>query len=233
MSTNFPFTIDQKSLSARLNRVAWIVRIYNWWHGFRVFRSGAGHSIQCANARMPDTRIECIGSNASVEVGKDARLLDCTIFLRGTSPRLVIGDRVILRSVRIVVEDRDSRLYIGAGTSMSGAILQAKEGGLVEIGADCMVGHGTEVNNSDSHSLLDAASGARINPARDVVLADHVWLGAGVWVAKGTRIGTGSVVAARSRVSGTIPPGVLVAGTPAVIKRTGVNWNRLRLGVVR
>jgi acetyltransferase-like isoleucine patch superfamily enzyme len=207
-----------------------IVRLFNWWQGSRIIRSGPDHRVQGANARLRGTRIEFYGSGGRVELGRDVRLFDCIITLRGTAPRLVIGAETRLRGVRIVVEDRGSRLLIGPATSMTGAVLQAKEGGLVEIGTDCMLGSGVEVNNSDSHSLTDATSGERLNPARDVVLGDHVWLGAGVWVSKGARIGAGTVVAARSRVVGELPPGVLAAGSPAIVKRTGINWDRRRLG---
>lgn len=208
-----------------------LVRLFNRWHGSRTLRSGPGHEVRSANARLRGTRIEFYGRDGVVELGRDVRLFDCSIILRGTAPRLVIGDGTRLRNVRIVVEDRGSRLIIGPSTSMTGAVLQAKEGGLVQLGSDCMLGSGVEVNNSDSHSLLDAASGERLNAARDVILGDHVWLGAGVWVSKGARIGARTVVAARSRVSGELPPGVLAAGSPAVVKRTGVTWDRRRLGV--
>lgn len=208
-----------------------LVRLFNWWHGSRIVRSGPGHRVSSGNARMRGTRIEFHGRDGVVELGRDVRLFDCTIILRGTAPRLVIGADTRLRGVRIVVEDRGSRLIIGPSTSMTGAVLQSKEGGLVQIGADCMVGSGAEVSNSDSHSLLDAASGERLNPARDIILGDHVWIGSGAWVSKGARIGSGSVVAARSRVVGEVPAHVLVAGSPAVIKRTGVTWDRRRIGV--
>jgi acetyltransferase-like isoleucine patch superfamily enzyme len=144
---------------------------------------------------------------------------------------LVIGPETRLQGVRIVVEDQGSRLIIGRGTTMTGATLQVMEGGRIELGEDCMVGSLVEVNNSDSHSLFDAASQQRLNPARDVVLGNHVWLGAGVWVSKGAQIGSGSVIAARSRVVGVIPPQVLAAGNPAVAKRTGISWDRQRFGV--
>lgn len=215
----------------KLTSSPFIVRLFNWWHGSRIHRTGPGHQLRSVNARLRGTRIEFYGRDAVIELGCDVRLFDCTIILRGTNPHLVIGADTRLRGVRIVVEDRGSRLRIGPSTSMTGAVLQAKEGGLVEIGADCMIGSGVEVNNSDSHSLLDAASGERLNPARDVILGDHVWLGAGAWISKGARIGAGTVVAARSRVVGELPPGVLAAGSPAAVKRTGITWDRRRIGV--
>jgi carbonic anhydrase/acetyltransferase-like protein (isoleucine patch superfamily) len=208
-----------------------LVRVHNWWHGTRIIRCGSGHRIETPNARMRGTRIEFYGQNGLIELGRDVRLFDCTIIMRGTAPRLSIAATTRLQGVRIVVEDQGSRLLIGRGTTMTGATLQVMEGGLIELGADCMVGNLVEVNNSDSHSLIDATTKERLNPARDVVLGDHVWLGAGVWVSKGSRIGSGSVIAARSRVVGVIPANVLAAGSPAVVKRTGISWDRKRLGV--
>lgn len=215
----------------RLTDIVILVRLFNWWHGTRVRREGAGHRLLTGNARMRGTSIEMVGRDSCIELGSDVRLFDCSIVLRGSGARLVIGAGTRLRSVRIVLEDRGSVLSIGAGTSMTGAFLQAKEGGRVELGEDCMVGGGAEIGNSDSHSLIDAVSGERLNPARDVVIGDHVWIGAGAWVTKGARIGARSVIASRSRVVGVLPEGVVAAGSPAVVKREGVTWDRRRMGV--
>jgi acetyltransferase-like isoleucine patch superfamily enzyme len=52
----------------------------------------------------------------------------------------------------------------------------------------------------DSHSILDGDTGKRFNYAEDVLIADHVWIGAGCAILKGalisseTVVGTGSVV---------------------------------------
>lgn len=208
-----------------------VLRFWNVWHRARVLRQGPRHRITWRTARAPGTRIEFYGDGGSIELGHEVRLFDCIIVLRGTRPRLVIQDRVRLTQVRIVVEDEGSEVLIKSLTSMTRATVQSKEGCRVEFGADCMVGHGAEVTNSDSHSVICQATGARLNPARDVVLGDRVWLGAGVYVTKGVRIGPDTVVAAGSRVFSDLPGAVLAAGVPAVVKRTGVAWCRERLGV--
>lgn len=210
-----------------------LVRLYNWWRGSRVIRGGQNHKLDGANARMRNTRIEFYGTGGLIELGQDVRLFDCTIILRGTAPKLHIGHGTRLQSVRIVVEDKNSRLKIGSQTTMTGAVLQSKEGGLVEFGSDCMVGSGADVSNSDSHSLTDAQSGERLNPARDIEIGDHVWIGAGAWISKGSKIGSRSVIAARSRVVGILPEGILAAGSPAIIKREGISWDRKRIGALQ
>ena len=74
------------------------------------------------------------------------------------------------------------------------------------------------------HSIVDVETGARLNPARDVMIGDRVWVGIKAFLAKGTVIGDGSVVGAYSFVSGPIPAQCLAAGVPARVLRRGVSW---------
>lgn len=53
----------------------------------------------------------------------------------------------------------------------------------------------------------------------DTVLGNDVWLGYGVTVMAGVRIGHGAIVAARSVVSSDVPPYGIVAGNPARLIR--------------
>ena len=52
-----------------------------------------------------------------------------------------------------------------------------------------------------------------------VRIEDDVWIGAGAVLLPGVVIGAGSVVGAASVVTGNVPPGVVVAGSPARIIR--------------
>ena len=55
---------------------------------------------------------------------------------------------------------------------------------------------------------------------QDVVIEDDVWVGTGAIILKGVTIGRGSVVAAGSVVTRSIPPYSIVGGVPArVIKK--------------
>lgn len=215
----------------RLTDIPLLVRLHNWLCGSRVHCDGTGHRFKSGNTRLRGCTIEFYGQDGVIELGTDVRLFDCAIILRGTAPNLVIGSETRLRGVRIVVEDRGSRLEIGGSTSMTGASLQAMEGGSVRIGRDCMIGSGATISNSDVHSVIDAVTGERLNHARDVVIEDHVWIGSNARISKGAHIGTDSIIAAGSRVSGQIPSAVIAAGNPAVVKRTGINWDRRRLGI--
>ena len=59
-----------------------------------------------------------------------------------------------------------------------------------------------------------------------VRIGDDVWIGAGAVLLSGVVIGAGSVVGAASVVTGNVPPGVVVAGSPARIIRAITDADR-------
>lgn len=61
-----------------------------------------------------------------------------------------------------------------------------------------------------------------LHSAGEVVLGDNVWLGDGVAVLAGARIGDGCVIGANAVVTGTVPPRTLAVGAPARPVRA---WN--------
>lgn len=54
----------------------------------------------------------------------------------------------------------------------------------------------------------------------DIVVEDQVWLGAGAIILQGVRVGANSVVGAGSVVTEDVPPGTIVAGSPARVIRS-------------
>jgi acetyltransferase-like isoleucine patch superfamily enzyme len=72
----------------------------------------------------------------------------------------------------------------------------------------------------NEEKLVEAAD----NKANQVILEDHVWLGAGATILKGVTIGHDSVVAAGAVVTKDVPPNTLVAGVPAKVVRHVDGW---------
>jgi len=211
----------------RLRSSPLVAAAYSWLHGSRVRVTGNGHHVQRSNAILRDTRIEIAGTGCRLVIGPGARLWGCDISLVGDGVELLIGAGCQLRHARISVEDRGSRLVIGAKTSMTGATLISQEGALLQIGEDCMIAQHTELRNSDGHAISDS-NDVRINPARDVVLGNHVWIGLGSFIFKGARIGDGTIIGAGSHVRGEIAAGCIAYGNPAAAQRSTVKWKRER-----
>ena len=168
-------------------------------------------------------RIVLHGDNNRVEIGRACHSIAMNLEL-GSDSRLSIGERCWLDKIDVYLA-RKAELDIGAHSSLGArSRLQMHEPGRVKIGNDCLFSADVEVANSDMHSIVDAGTGMRINPAKDITIENGVWIGTKVMLLKGAHVGTGSVVGAGSIVTGAIPPGCLAVGSPARVVRTGVAW---------
>lgn len=123
------------------------------------------------------------------------------------------------RVARIVVEGHCNSIRIGANHCLAGRIVSECNDGMIDIGS------------SNNHSIIDVASGKRINRCKPISIGDHVWIGRQATILKGTVIGSHSIIGAGSIVRGTIPDHSLAAGSPAKVIRSGVTWDRRRLPV--
>ncbi len=92
----------------------------------------------------------------------------------------------------------------------------------ITIGSDCAISWNTNILDGNGHDLV--VGGVPRPKSQPVSIGNHVWIGTGVIVLPGVRIGNGAVVAAGSVVTSDVPEGVLVAGNPARIIRDAVSW---------
>lgn len=98
-----------------------------------------------------------------------------------------------------------------------GAIL----GGRAIVGKNCHIGAGTVLAG-----VVEPAS------ATPVTIEDDVLIGANAVVLEGVRVGAGSVVAAGAVVVQDVPPGVVVAGTPARVVKEKDEQTESKTGLV-
>jgi len=87
----------------------------------------------------------------------------------------------------------------------------------IEIGDDSMLAAGVYLTDADWHDVHDRTR----SPGRSapIVLERNVWIGDGVIVCKGVRIGENSVIGAGSVVVGDVAPNAIAAGNPARVVR--------------
>ena len=93
--------------------------------------------------------------------------------------------------------------------------------GPLRVGADVMMGPRC-VLISDNHAMDDTSRPMNTQgfvASRPIVIEDDVWIGAGVTVLPGVRIGRGSVIGAASVVTKDVPPWTVAAGNPARVVR--------------
>lgn len=203
------------------------ITLDNWLRGSRIEKKGRNLCLRIGNARMIRTHLFIEGESNTLEIGARTRLFDSVISIRGHGHHVMIGEGCVLDRLELTVDSSGTRVIIGNGVHAAPVRMDVVEPGVsLVIGADCMISRGVEILCTDSHPIVDKATGRRINPPKSVDIAEHVWLGAHVIVLKGSSIGKDSVIGIRSIVSSKIPPGVIAYGNPASVIRTGVTWKR-------
>jgi acetyltransferase-like isoleucine patch superfamily enzyme len=156
---------------------------------------------------------------------------------------LTLGANVFIADRVVIYRDRDGgpvtladRVHIN-----SDSYIQTGEGGGVAIGPDTyiqircqfsaykasiIIGAGVQIAPNCAfypydHGIAPGVPIAR-QPLRsrgDIVIEDDAWLGFGVIVLSGVRIGSGAVIGAGAVVSSDIPDGAIAAGVPARVLR--------------
>lgn len=95
----------------------------------------------------------------------------------------------------------------------------------VTVGRDCLFASGITLRGSSHHGLWDKESGILLNREEGLHIGDHVWVGGQVQLLNKAEVASGSVIAARSIVNKSFSEeDVLLAGTPAEVRRTGIKW---------
>ena len=114
--------------------------------------------------------------------------------------------------------DYGTQIRLGAGVfvNMNCIFLDP---GPIEIGALAQLGPGVQLLTA-THPLDAARRTAGPEHARAIAIGARTWLGGGVIVCPGARIGADTVVGAGSVVVRDLPPGVLAVGNPCRVVRT-------------
>lgn len=170
--------------------------------------SGSGHIIEIKSPVSKNVRIVCYGHGH----------------------HLTISENVNFKAGTLWFEDSECEIFIGKGTTIEQAHLAVAENGhKIEIGNDCMISKFVRMAVSDAHSIIDTENGNRLNPASDICIDDHVWLGYQVTVTKGVHIKNHTVVGTNSVVTKDLPANVVAAGIPAKVIKSNTTWCRERL----
>jgi acetyltransferase-like isoleucine patch superfamily enzyme len=201
------------------------------WRGNSQQIKGSANKIELGQSLLKNTDIKINGSNNLIVIGKSTSLKNCRISVKGHHHRLQIADNVSLYGCEFIFEDDHCLITIGSRTKILKAsyIAVAEPHSAIEIGEDCLISTHFHVRNSDSHSILDKHTGLRINPAKNVKIQDHVWIGGHVQILKGVTVMRDSIIGMGSLVTKDVPENSLVAGVPAQVIKTNVDWCEARL----
>ena len=214
--------------------LAKLFHMYSVLLGVNKIKGKAGNQLIAEGDFLKRCRIQINGTNNQIVVEDLARLQNCMIYIQGNGNQIHIGRSVSLNYAELWIEDNDNRLQIEDGSSADGkkqapVHMAVIEGTRIILGKDCMLSSGIEIRTGDSHSIVNN-EGDRINPSKEIVVGNHVWIGTRAMLLKGSRIADDCIVGAGSMVTGSFDEaGCALAGNPAKVLRKDVSWKRERI----
>jgi len=214
-------------LKASEKLLNFVATIYNFKTSF-FLKGSKCNQIQYAGAFLKTTTIQISGSNNIITIAPKVRMINCLLNIHGNNCKINIEPYCSFKNVEFWIEDDGSQIIIENRTTIEGGHLASTEGKTIKIGNDCMFSNHIEIRNGDSHSILSTESSLRINPAKEVIIGNHVWLGSDVKVLKGSVIKDGSIIGTGSLVSGLVDANSIYAGIPAKKVKEKVSWKRDR-----
>lgn len=158
---------------------------------------------------------------AGVSVGEHVYLSREAVFVG--DGRIILSDgSMIYGAARIESNIASGLVRIGKAVEINhGTYIAAHHGSSVIIGDRTRVAHFVSLKTS-THMVVRSGGGAIGGECctKDIVIGEGSWVCAGAIVLPGVRVGKKNVVAAGAVVVGDTPDSVLVAGVPAVVKKT-------------
>ena len=142
----------------------------------------------------------------------------------------------------LVISSDRGALRVGGGTSIRPYAQLLADGGFVKIGRGCTVNSFCILNGAGGLTIGDyvmigaqttiiAGNHSFDDPSRSIhdqdaegtregiVIADDVWMGYGVRIMDGVRVGAHSVLAAGAVITRDVPENAIVAGVPGKVLR--------------
>lgn len=182
-------------------------RIFPFISMFRVLNSNARifREVEVLNKRFNchidfrvDIRYDFI---EDIEIGKNVRI----------GPFTVIAVNNYDKDNR-----RNSKLIVGEGTYIGQQNNIRATGGNIVIGKRCLISQ--QVSIISANHLTDPGQYIMDQPwteGLDVIIEEDVWIGCGVQILPGVKIGKGAIIAAGSVVTKQVPPYMIYGGVPA------------------
>lgn len=180
-----------------------------------------GNEIEILGERTGTLSIR--GKRNRVLIGEGARF-DGTIEIVGDDNIVEIDRFATVRGSVIWISADRSEVTIGKAAGVVSSSFQIAETSRIIVGEESAISAECWMSTSDMHPIYSKATGRRINPARDIILGNRVWVGFRSIVLKGSRMGDDSILGAGSVLRGKVADSSIACGNPATQQATGVRW---------
>ena len=186
--------------------------------------------FEMKNVRLKRIKIDIHGKGNKVIIDDNTFLNNCSIKIYGNNNIIHIGKKCNLNGCVFWLEDNDNRISIDENVTVNGSTSFACiEGSSIVVGQDCMFSSNISLRTGDSHTLTDM-EGNRTNFSEDILIGEHVWICANVFINKGVKISSNTVVGSCAVVTKKFnEENIIIAGNPANIIKQNTNWMRERI----
>lgn len=130
---------------------------------------------------------------------------------------LEVEDFIFYAGCRVTV-NKNAKLKVGSGFINYDSVIECFD--KITIGKNARISERVVIRDSNNHTILREG----YQKSAPIKIGDNVWIGVGATILSGVTIGDGAIVAAGAIVTKDVPPKALVAGVPAKVKKTDVEW---------
>ncbi len=207
--------------------------IFNKYNGLFLKIQGSNNTILIGrNTNLENLKIEIIGNGNVINIEDNQDIIkDSKIIIHGKSNELTINKNThaIINTIFYMPNFYHSRkINIGENAMIMGAELYCEEDcNEIVIGKNLTCSDHVTIQNSDGHVIFDENNKIINGHKNGIIIGDNVWLGRKSTILKDCRIPTGSIVSSGSVVTKKFnEKNIILAGVPAVKKKSNVNWTR-------
>lgn len=202
-----------KQVSLAKARVKWVI-----------FHLGdQSNMLAIQGAKVIKCKFGICGKNNEIEIQNGANVCYTSIQIDGN------GNHVILDGcsgiLSITLRGNGCLIHIHKDSSFEDAYMVCMgQNNSIMIGESCMFSGRVEFWNSDTH-LITNLDNQPCNPSKPIVIGNHIWGGKYAKVLKGVTIGDNSIIGMGAIVTHDVPANSIVAGNPAKVVKSDVNWH--------
>lgn len=163
-----------------------------------------------------------MSGNLLLNIGRTWNVGENSYLLLDKDAELHIKEKMFIAYGSRIVLGPGARMKVGSmGCGMNCMVVCLNS---IIMGEQVMLGWNVTVMDGNGHPVGYEGQQTREN-TKPVIIGNHVWLCNGCHVMKGSKIGDGAIIGARSFISGRVKAGAMTSPMPTKVIMEDVGWN--------